>query len=282
MMEKFLERCREQHIPGEFLTVDETLLGFRGRCSFRMFLPSKSEKYGLKIWTCVDSQTKYLYNARVYLGKGDMASGEEIVDHLTNGLMNNGRIIKYVSSGTVRSNRQGVPKEFVKEDLEVKRTKYIFRGNETLMKMQVKQNKSVLVYSTHHHCASFNIPEIGRKTCANHSVMKRFCYDCKDSASPEHKKPKEIIQPANRITLISCHICSAKVCVQHQIAIISISQIVSLAVLQSSAIGGIIDEVQWPAPSKAIVQSPKQQPSFAKFSSPEPEQVKSSKRRAAP
>uniref|UniRef100_A0A915EQ79 Methionine--tRNA ligase, mitochondrial n=1 Tax=Ditylenchus dipsaci TaxID=166011 RepID=A0A915EQ79_9BILA len=30
--------------------------------------------------------------------------------------------------------------------------------------------------------------------------MKRFCYDCKDSGSPEHKKPKEIIQPASRIT----------------------------------------------------------------------------------
>uniref|UniRef100_A0A915E4T7 PiggyBac transposable element-derived protein 4 C-terminal zinc-ribbon domain-containing protein n=1 Tax=Ditylenchus dipsaci TaxID=166011 RepID=A0A915E4T7_9BILA len=86
--------------------------------------------------------------------------------------------------------------------------------------------------------------------------MKRFCYDCKDSGSPEHKKPKEIIQPASRITrahpatpikgrceicqkstpVISCHICSAKVCVQHQIAIISISQIVSLVKVKGASV----------------------------------------------
>jgi hypothetical protein len=70
VFEKFTENCRNVYIPGEDLTIDETLLGFCGRCMFRTYIPSKAGKFGLKIWSCVEPSTKYLYNAIVYLGKG--------------------------------------------------------------------------------------------------------------------------------------------------------------------------------------------------------------------
>ncbi|XP_075210439.1 uncharacterized protein LOC142317775 [Lycorma delicatula] len=46
---QFIKACRINYIPGSYVTTDEELLGFRGRCPFRMYLPSKPNKYGMKI-----------------------------------------------------------------------------------------------------------------------------------------------------------------------------------------------------------------------------------------
>ena len=169
-----MENCREQQTNGEFLTVDETLSEFRGRCSFRMYIPSKAAKFGIKIWSCVDAKSKYLHTAHVYLGKEDISSGTEVVTRLTRDLWDAGRTIvcdNYFTFpelgktlwqhnthllGTVRPNRQGLPKDFVNEQLDVSEAQYVYRGQETLMKLQVQQRKSVLLYSTFHHDAAYN------------------------------------------------------------------------------------------------------------------------------
>ena len=38
---------------------DEQLLPYRGRVSFRQYMPSKLDKYGMKIWWICDSETSY-------------------------------------------------------------------------------------------------------------------------------------------------------------------------------------------------------------------------------
>ena len=40
--------------PSENLCVDEQLVLFRGRCPFRVYIPSKPGKYGPKIWVLAD------------------------------------------------------------------------------------------------------------------------------------------------------------------------------------------------------------------------------------
>src|ERR1700755_1009252 len=65
----FINNCRKMYIPYEAVTVDEQLLAFRGRCPFRMYIPNKPAKYGIKIILCNDNKTKYLMNAIPYLGK---------------------------------------------------------------------------------------------------------------------------------------------------------------------------------------------------------------------
>lgn len=55
--------------PGDFLTIDEQLYSYRGRCAFRMFM--KPAKYGIKMWAITDTETSYLLNTDVYLGKSD-------------------------------------------------------------------------------------------------------------------------------------------------------------------------------------------------------------------
>lgn len=64
------ERSLKRHYsPGHFLTIDEQLVPFRGRCKFRMYIPSKPDKYGLKIYWLCDSETGYPLRGLPYVGK---------------------------------------------------------------------------------------------------------------------------------------------------------------------------------------------------------------------
>jgi hypothetical protein len=78
----FATNCQNNYNPNKCLTIDEMLLPFRGRCSFRMFIPSKAAKYGIKIFCMVDPKAMYLVNSSVYLGKsnqsGDKNLGEQV------------------------------------------------------------------------------------------------------------------------------------------------------------------------------------------------------------
>ena len=44
------------------------LAAFRGRCSFRQYIPSKPDKYGIKIFALVDAQTFFTSKIEVYVG----------------------------------------------------------------------------------------------------------------------------------------------------------------------------------------------------------------------
>mgnify|MGYP004593395707 CR=1 FL=1 len=60
---------KKSYLPGENMTIDEQLLPFRGRVSFKQYLPSKPDKYGMKIWWICDSSTSYPLQGIPYLGK---------------------------------------------------------------------------------------------------------------------------------------------------------------------------------------------------------------------
>ncbi|KAJ8945554.1 hypothetical protein NQ318_020400 [Aromia moschata] len=49
----FIEKCRQGYHHSEYVTIDEMLLGFRGHCSFRQYIPSKPNKYGIKSFSNV-------------------------------------------------------------------------------------------------------------------------------------------------------------------------------------------------------------------------------------
>ncbi|XP_068224427.1 piggyBac transposable element-derived protein 4-like [Palaemon carinicauda] len=61
--------CRSNYSPGPHLTVDEQLVPFRGRCSFKMYIPKKPAKYGIKVVLVCDSDSHYMFNGLAYLGK---------------------------------------------------------------------------------------------------------------------------------------------------------------------------------------------------------------------
>ncbi|CAH1973228.1 unnamed protein product [Acanthoscelides obtectus] len=52
------------------LVIDESMVPFRGRLSFRQYVPNKTHRYGVKLYKLCTS-SGYTYNLKVYTGKGD-------------------------------------------------------------------------------------------------------------------------------------------------------------------------------------------------------------------
>lgn len=69
ILDGFVERCIQHYSLGSYITVDEMLEGFRGRCKFRQYIANKPAKYGIKIYAVVDSRMFYTHNIEIYAGK---------------------------------------------------------------------------------------------------------------------------------------------------------------------------------------------------------------------
>lgn len=69
LWDKWENNLRKMYNPSEFVTVDEQLVPYRGRCPFKQFIPSKPAKYGLKIWALCDASSSYAWRLQVYTGK---------------------------------------------------------------------------------------------------------------------------------------------------------------------------------------------------------------------
>lgn len=75
--DKWNGQLKSFYNPHENLTVDEQLVPFRGRCSFRQYIPSKPAKYGIKVWALCDATSKYAWNMEVYLGRANNTQPEK-------------------------------------------------------------------------------------------------------------------------------------------------------------------------------------------------------------
>ena len=68
----FLEqlRCkfRDNYIPGLNISIDEYLALWKGRLPFRVYIPSKRERYGIKIYMMCESSSAYLSEFIIYVG----------------------------------------------------------------------------------------------------------------------------------------------------------------------------------------------------------------------
>ena len=58
----FIANCTNCYSAHRDCTVDKQLLSFRGRCSFRVYMKSKPDKYGLKFLSLNDSNTYMVSN----------------------------------------------------------------------------------------------------------------------------------------------------------------------------------------------------------------------------
>ena len=76
---RFIANCNMAYNPYGYLTADEQLLPCKARCRFIQYMANKPDKFGLKFWLLVDTETKYLCNGYPYLGKDESqdASGSQ-------------------------------------------------------------------------------------------------------------------------------------------------------------------------------------------------------------
>lgn len=185
----FVDNCKKAYTISEYGTIDEKLEAFRGRCGFKQYIPSKPNKYGLKIFALVDAKTKYTVNLEPYVGlqpegpyrvKNDPANvvlrliepisgtGRNITcDNwftsfdLIKNLLENHRIT-YV--GTVRKNKRELPPEFVNtKPRPVNSSMFGFQENITIVSYVPKKYKNVILASSMHH--SSDIDESTAEKC---------------------------------------------------------------------------------------------------------------------
>jgi len=69
ILDIFVNNFRTNYIPDREISLDEGMLGWRGRLQFRVYNPSKIIKYGILVQTVCGSSTGYIRNLQIYDGK---------------------------------------------------------------------------------------------------------------------------------------------------------------------------------------------------------------------
>ena len=171
----FQDNLKICYIPGSYVTIDEQLLGFRGKCPFRQFMPKKPDKYGLKFWLCVDVDSYYVLNAFPYIGRQPHQErqtqiGASVVLELLQPLYGSNRNVmidnvftsvplakelqmkNLTLIGTLRKNKPEIPMKFQSnKEREIGSSLFGFHDGLTLVSFVPKQNKAVLLLSSKHH-----------------------------------------------------------------------------------------------------------------------------------
>lgn len=177
IVDMFSDNCQAAYTPSQYLTIDEKLEMFRGRCSFRQYMPNKPAKYGLKIHALVDARTHYLLNMEVYVGNQPegpfIVSNKpiDIVDRLVAPVSKTNRNItmdnwytsyelfkklrqdhKLTAVGTIRKNKRQIPNSFLNvKNREINSSLFGFQEDYTLVSYVPKKGKNVLLLSSLHH-----------------------------------------------------------------------------------------------------------------------------------
>ncbi|XP_055918514.1 piggyBac transposable element-derived protein 4-like [Eupeodes corollae] len=172
--EKFCFNSTKYYTPHEYCTIDEQLLGFRGNCTFRIYIPSKPDKYGIKIITMCDSRTYYMVSAIPYIGKEIRISNDpiplQIVKKITESIHGAGRNLtmdnwftsiqlveemlsrhKLTVVGTLRKNKAEIPPLFLpNRKKEILSSQFAFKDKMTLVAFTPKKGKGVVLISSLH------------------------------------------------------------------------------------------------------------------------------------
>lgn len=183
VFEHFVDNCKNAYSVSEYITIDEKLQAFRGRCSFKMYIPNKPAKYGIKIFAVCDAINFYTSNLEIYAGvqpdgpfKLDN-SASSVVKRLVQPIRNTGRNIttdnwftsvplaidlfnnyKLTLVGTIRKNKRQLPIEFTSTKSRPIYTSYFGFSEDkvTIVSYTPKKNKIVLLLSTMHHSSTID------------------------------------------------------------------------------------------------------------------------------
>jgi hypothetical protein len=172
-------KCISNYRCSSYLCIDEQLVIFRGRCGFKVYMPSKPGRYGIKIWVCADVKTAYCCNFDVYTGRvgrtSEVGQGERVVLQLTEPFADSGRNVtadnffstlhlvrallarRLTFVGTVRKNKPFLPLEFQGPcGMQETESLFAFQKDVTIVKYIPKARRAVTLISSMHHDAALS------------------------------------------------------------------------------------------------------------------------------
>ncbi|CAH1995715.1 unnamed protein product [Acanthoscelides obtectus] len=177
----FIKNCQSAYTLGTNMCIDEMLVSFRGRSKFKMYMPAKPCKYGLKVMALTDARTRYLYNAYIYCGKDsdgfDLSDTEKLYSKPTQAVLKLAKpifgthrnitadnwftsieLVNLLKSkgltyvGTIKKNKGEIPVSFLpNKQRSIGSSLYGFTSDITLLSYVPKKYKAVLLVSSMHH-----------------------------------------------------------------------------------------------------------------------------------
>lgn len=170
LIDLIIGNSRTIYTPGQIIVVDESMVHFRGRLLFRQYIPSKTHKYGIKIYKLCSAEG-YTWGYQIYSGQSVQVFGLDtsgsIVVTLAEGLLDEGRCMitdNYYTSvplaefllsrntdlcGTVNRKRRGLPKDVMDAKLATGEIA-VKQKNENVTVLKWKDKRDVCALSTCH------------------------------------------------------------------------------------------------------------------------------------
>ncbi|CAI6355744.1 unnamed protein product [Macrosiphum euphorbiae] len=157
--------------PYEALSLDESMLLWRGRLLFRQYIKNKKNKYGIKFFELC-TPDGYVLNTEIYKGKTDQVSNgskiNDLVIRLMKPYLNKGHHLymdnfynsvdlsnilykkKTHTTGTLRSNRKKNPKSITTKTLKLKFGQHVFAKKGPIYVSRWRDKREVLSITTGH------------------------------------------------------------------------------------------------------------------------------------
>lgn len=175
VMDIFVNRCQVMYNPSECVTIGEMLISFRGSCPFKQYVPSKSKRYGIKLFALVDSKMPYTKNLEIDVGQepeGQYRIGvphaQDVVERLINPISGTSRNVtcdkrftsfelissllknhQLTSVCGVRKTKSELPKQFVNARTRSPHsTLYAYGEDVTILSYIPEKDKCIVVAST--------------------------------------------------------------------------------------------------------------------------------------
>jgi hypothetical protein len=166
-----IKQSQAAHYPSQHLTIDEAMVGTKGRTRLRQFLPKKKVSTGIKIWVLAECSTGYVYNFEVYQGKGkesETGQAKRVVNHLITPLQQHRWHIigmdgffssvdmfdslyqrGFYAVGTTRHTRAGFPTTLLFLNERLKAGQHLYRQRGDLVCVSWMDKKPVNLLSTY-------------------------------------------------------------------------------------------------------------------------------------
>ena len=68
MINLFNKKFKEVYTMKEDISIDESLMKYKGRLSYKQFNPSKRARFGIKFYKLCESGSGYCYDFKIYTG----------------------------------------------------------------------------------------------------------------------------------------------------------------------------------------------------------------------
>ncbi|XP_052261867.1 piggyBac transposable element-derived protein 4-like [Dreissena polymorpha] len=165
------DKFKAMYTPYKHVTVDESMVKFKGRLGFRQYMPLKPTKWGIKVWTLTESETGYIHQFQVYTGKEENQEKglshrvvTDLIGHLNHtnirvfmdnyytspALLTDLHMRGVYACGTVRNNRKGLPTALLPRNVMLDKHEFLVAQKDELSCCIWQDTKCVMVLSNFH------------------------------------------------------------------------------------------------------------------------------------